>query len=167
MKKMILAFVAMVVTTMSANAQSNNREITFDRISGYLELTTEQVEPVRTAFAQFMESQKSVQNVQGSEQAEGWGKVIERHLDTMKKVLTEKQYQKYDTLLNQSILNAADRYQEQQGKPSASPSLPAPSASGLKHILQHTFLKNFTPFATDSEGAPGGCRKIVLVSQAS
>ena len=117
MKKMILAFVAMVVMTMSANAQSNdNRAVTFDRISGYLELTTEQVEPVRTAFAQFMESQKSVQNVQGSEKAEGWRKVIERHLDTMKKVLTEKQYQKYDTLFNQSILNAADRYQEQQGK---------------------------------------------------
>ena len=41
MKKMMIALVAMFVMTMSANAQSNdnNGNLSFDRMSSYLELT--------------------------------------------------------------------------------------------------------------------------------
>jgi hypothetical protein len=115
MKKMIVALVAMVMMSMSAMAQSNepNRELTFDRISSYLELTSEQIEPVKTAMTQFLESQKGVQDSKDNQMAEGWAKVINRHKDTMKGILSEKQFMKYDTLFNQSIQNASEKYQEQ------------------------------------------------------
>jgi hypothetical protein len=115
MKKMIVALVAMVMMSMSAMAQSNdpNREFTFDRISSYLELTSEQIEPVKTAMTQFLESQKGVQDIKDNQMAEGWAKVINRHKDTMKGILSEKQFMKYDTLFNQSIQNASEKYQEQ------------------------------------------------------
>ena len=119
MKKMMIALVAMFVMTMSANAQSNNNNhaLTFDRISSYLGLTISQVEPVRTAFAQFMASQKSVEGLQDeAKMVEGWGKVIARHKETMKNLLTEKQYEKYDSLFDQTIQNTADKYRSEQEK---------------------------------------------------
>ena len=57
MKKMFFALVAMVMMTMSANAQSiNNSKITFDQLSNYLELTSNQIEPTKTAMAQLENS---------------------------------------------------------------------------------------------------------------
>jgi hypothetical protein len=45
MKKMFFALVAMVMMTMSANAQSidNNSKLTFDRLASYLELRVNQI----------------------------------------------------------------------------------------------------------------------------
>ena len=62
MKKMIFALVAMVMMTMSANAQSidNNSKLTFDRLASYLELTVNQIEPVKKAMAQFESSMEAV-----------------------------------------------------------------------------------------------------------
>ena len=61
MKKMIIALVAMVMMTMSVNAQSenNNNSMTFDRISSYLDLRIDQVKTVKTAMAQFNSSMEA------------------------------------------------------------------------------------------------------------
>ena len=55
MKKMIFALVAMVMMTMSANAQSknNNGLLDFNRMSSYLELRINQMEPAKKAMTQF------------------------------------------------------------------------------------------------------------------
>ena len=81
MKKMMIALVAMFVMTMSANAQSNdnNGKISFDRLSRYLELKVNQVEPVKTALAQFSSSMEAYYQLQDtSKGGEAWEKI--RHL---------------------------------------------------------------------------------------
>ena len=117
MKKMFFALVAMVMMTMSANAQSNdnNSKLTFDRLASYLELTVNQIEPVKKAMAQFESSMEAVYQVENASKAgEAWEKIQARHKATMKKVLSEKQYDKYVAMLNLTAKNAADRIQDQQ-----------------------------------------------------
>ena len=117
MKKMIFALVAMVMMTMSANAQSNdnNSKLTFDRLASYLELRVNQIEPVKTAMAQFESSMEAYNQLQDvSKGGEAWEKIQARHKATMKKVLDKKQYDKYVAMLNLTAQNAADRIQDQQ-----------------------------------------------------
>ena len=116
MKKMFFALVAMVMMTMSAYAQSNdnNSKLTFDRLASYLELTINQIEPVKKAMAQFdssMEAYNQLQDV--SKSGEAWEKIQARHKATMKKVLSEKQYNKYVTTLDLTAKNTAERIQDQ------------------------------------------------------
>jgi hypothetical protein len=117
MKKMFFALVAMVMMTMSANAQSNdnNSKLTFDRVAGYLELRVNQVEPVKTAMAQFESSMEAYYQLQdASKAAETWEKIQTRHKATMKKVLDEEQYKKYLATLDLTVKNAANRIKDQQ-----------------------------------------------------
>ena len=119
MKKMIFCLMAMVMMSVNVMAQSENNgshALTFDRMSQFLELRIDQVEPVKLAMTQFVDSQKAVENLPDDKLAKGWGKVIDQHRQKMKKILDEKQYEKYETLLNTSIKNTADRYQEQLTK---------------------------------------------------
>ena len=116
MKKMIFALVAMVMMTMSANAQSNdnNSKLTFDRLANYLELKVNQIEPVKTAMAQFESSMQAYYQLQDASKAgETWEKIQTRHKATMKKVLDEKQYEKYLTTLNLTVKNTADRMMQE------------------------------------------------------
>ena len=116
MKKMIFALVAMVMMTMSANAQSNdnNSKLTFDRLANYLELKVNQIEPVKTAMAQFESSMQAYYQLQDASKAgETWEKIQTRHKATMKKVLDEKQYDKYVKTLDLTVKNTADRMTEQ------------------------------------------------------
>ena len=114
MKKIMIALVAMVMMTMSVNAQSNNSKVTFDRVASYLELTIDQIEPVRTAMAQFGSSMEAYNQLQdASKGAEAWGKILARHKSTMKKVLTEKQYDKYIKTLDLTVKNTADRMMQE------------------------------------------------------
>ena len=114
MKKMMIALVAMLVMTMSANAQSaNDSNLTFDRLSSYLELTVDQIEPVKTAMAQFTASMEACYQLEdGSKAAEAWEKVQTRHKETMKKILNEKQYEKYVQMLDLTARNTAERMME-------------------------------------------------------
>lgn len=114
MKKMIFALVAMVMMTMSANAQSeNNKQMTFERLSSYLELTISQVESVKTAMAQFTNSLEAYYQLKDtSKGGEAWEKIQARHKNTMKKVLNEKQYEKYVTMLDLTAKNTAERMME-------------------------------------------------------
>ncbi len=112
MKKMIFALVAMVMMTMSANAQSNdnNGRQTFDRLARYLELTVNQMEPAKAAMAQFAQSMGAYYQIQDASKAgEAWEKIEARHKQTMKKVLSEKQYDKYVNILDLTVTNTAER----------------------------------------------------------
>ena len=117
MKKMIFALVAMVMMTMSANAQSNdnNGKLTFDRLASYLELRVNQIEPVKTAMAQFESSMQAYYQLQDASKAgETWEKIQARHKATMKNILNEKQYNKYVSMLDLTVKNTAERIMMQQ-----------------------------------------------------
>lgn len=112
MKKMFFALVAMVMMTMSANAQSNDNydKLTVNRLASYLELTINQMEPVKTAMAQFESSMQAYYQLQDASKAvETWEKIQARHKQTMKNILSDKQYDKYVKALDQTVKNAADR----------------------------------------------------------
>ena len=112
MKKMMIALVAMFVMTMSANAQSvnNDSNLSINRLSSYLELRTDQVEPVKTALKQFTSSMEALYQLKdASKSAEAWEKIQDRHKATMKSILDEKQYDKYIQMLDLTVRNAAER----------------------------------------------------------
>ena len=108
MKKMFFALVAMVMMTMSANAQS------FDNNSK-VELTSNQIEPTKTAMAQLENSMQAFYQLQdASKAAETWEKIQTRHKATMKNILNEKQYDKYVNMLDLTVKNTAERIMMQQ-----------------------------------------------------
>ena len=114
---MIFALVAMFVMTMSANAQSvnNDSKLTFDRLSSYLNLTANQIEPVKTAMAQFSSSMEAYYQLNdASKGGEAWEKIQARHKATMKKLLNEKQYNMYIQMFNLTVKNAADRMTDEK-----------------------------------------------------
>ena len=116
MKKMMIALVAMFVMTMSANAQSVNNysKLTFDRLSSYLDLRVDQRESVKTAMAQFTSSMEACfQLKDGSKAGEAWEKIQARHKATMKKILSEKQYNKYIQMLDLTAKNTAERIMDE------------------------------------------------------
>ena len=116
MKKMFFALVAMVMMTMSANAQSidNSSKLTFDRLANYLELRVNQIEPVKRAMAQFTSSMEAYYQLQdASKAAETWEKIQARHKVTMKKVLNEKQYDKYVKTFDLTVKNTAERMMQE------------------------------------------------------
>lgn len=113
---MIIALVAMFTMTMSANAQSVNNEnkLSFDRISSYLDLRIDQIEPVKTAMAQFTASiEACFQLKDGMKAGEAWEKVQNQHKKTMKKILDTKQYNKYVQTLELTAKNTAERLMEE------------------------------------------------------
>lgn len=117
MKKMFFALVAMVMMTMSANAQSidNNSKLTFDRLANYLELKVNQIEPVKTAMAQFEGSMQAYYQLQDASKAgKTWEKIQTRHKATMKSVLDKNQYVKYMSMLDLTVKNTAERIMDQQ-----------------------------------------------------
>jgi hypothetical protein len=111
MKKMFFALVAMVMMTMSANAQSiNNSKITFDQLSNYLELTSNQIEPTKTAMAQLENSMQAYYQLQDASKAgETWEKIQARHKATMKNILNDKQYNEYVNMLDLTVKNTTER----------------------------------------------------------
>ncbi len=116
MKKMIFALVAMVMMTMSANAQSGNKSAqTFDRLTNYLELRVNQIEPMRRTMVQFERSMEAYNQLQDDTKGvEAWEKILARHKTKMKKVLDKRQYDKYIEVLDLTVKNTADRIIEQQ-----------------------------------------------------
>ena len=89
---MIFALVAMVMMTMSANAQSNdnNSKLTFDRLASYLELTVDQVEPVKTAMAQFESSMEALyQNHDAAKGGEAWEKIQAPQREAVQQVCSD------------------------------------------------------------------------------
>ena len=114
---MFFALVAMVMMTMSANAQSidnNNSKLTFDRLASYLELTVNQMEPVKKAMAQFESSMQAYYQLQdASKGVETWEKIQARHKQNLKRILDEKQYEKYMKMFELTAKNTADRMMQE------------------------------------------------------
>ena len=109
---MIIALVAMFAMTMSVNAQSDNNAsaLTVERLSTYLELTTDQMVPVKAAFAQFNVSMDAYNQMEdASKKGEAWEKIQKRHMTTMKRLLTDKQYNKYVEMFELTAKNTAQR----------------------------------------------------------
>ena len=133
---MMFALVAMFVMTMSANAQSNDKgkasvveniteryqgKISFDRLSSFLELTINQIKPVKTAMAQFNCSMEALYQLQdASKGAETWEKIQARHKMTMKNILSEKQYNKYIKMFDLTVMDRAERMMKQYSLDTAS-----------------------------------------------
>jgi len=117
MKKKILALVAMVMMTMSASAQQLSHESpeVFDRMASYLELTSDQVKPVLTAIEQLRVSLASL--FQAQDPTGAWEKIEAKHKETMKQLLTEKQYEKYEKMFDLTAKNTMVRVQEMQIMP--------------------------------------------------
>lgn len=122
MKKMIFTLAAMLVMSMTAMAQTTNTTnanddtnygVTFDRMSSYLELTTDQVEPFRTAMQQFTVSLESFNQAAADQKGEAWQKVYDRHLLNLKRILTDEQLKKYDGLMQRTLHNKAEAYHQQ------------------------------------------------------
>ena len=116
MKKILFALVAMVMMTMTSNAQSNdnNSKLTFDRMARFLELRVNQVEPVKTAMAQFSSSMKAYYQLQDATKgAETWERILTRHKTTMKKVLDDKQYDKYIKMFELTAKNYAEEMMQE------------------------------------------------------
>ena len=116
MKKMMIALVAMFTMAMSANAQSNdyNGGLSFDRMSSYLELTADQIEPVKTAMQQFNSSMEAYYQLQdASKGSEAWEKIQARHKMTMQKILSKEQYDKYIETFDLTAKNTAERMMDE------------------------------------------------------
>ena len=108
---MMIALVAMFVMTMSANAQSeNNGRMTFNQLSSFLELKIDQVEPVKTAMAQFTSSLEALYQIKDATKgAEAWQKIEAKHMQTMQSLLSEKQFEKYSETFKLTAKNTAER----------------------------------------------------------
>lgn len=112
MKKMIIALVAMFAMTMSANAQSSNDDnmLTVERLSTYMELTSDQMLPFKTAMEQFNVSMEAYYNLEDTSKGpEVWEKIKNRHMTTMKRILDKKQYDKYVQMFELTAKNTAER----------------------------------------------------------
>lgn len=117
MKKMMIALVAMVMMVMSVNAQSNSNydSTTFERMSSYLELRADQMNPMKTALEQFNTSMEAFYQLEdASRGGEAWEKIQTRHKATVKKILTEQQYDKYVKIFDLTVKNASERMEGQQ-----------------------------------------------------
>ena len=119
MKKFMIALVAMFAMTMSANAQSNNNKyeshVTAAQIASYLDLRIDQQDAFNTAMAQFNSSMESFYKLQDPAKGlEAWQKIKARHEQTMKKVLNEKQYEKYLTMFELTTKNATEQIESQR-----------------------------------------------------
>ncbi len=113
---MMFALVAMVMMTISASAQSNDNssKLTFDRLSSYLELRIDQVEPMKTAMAQYESSMEAYYQLKdASKGAEAWEKIQACHKQTMKRILDGKQYDKYVKIFDLTVRNKAEQKMEE------------------------------------------------------
>ena len=118
MKKFMIALVAMFAMTMSANAQSNNNyesQVTAAQIASYLDLRIDQQDAFNTAMAQFNSSMESLYKLQDPTKGlEAWQKIKARHEQTMKKVLNDKQYDKYMEMFELTSKNASEQIESQR-----------------------------------------------------
>lgn len=118
MKKFMIALVAMFAMTMSANAQSNNNyesQVTAAQIASYLDLRIDQQDAFNTAMAQFNSSMESLYKLQDPTKGlEAWQKIKARHEQTMKKVLNDKQYDKYMEMFELTTKNATEQIESQR-----------------------------------------------------
>ena len=106
MKKIISALVVMFAMTMSVNAQSNDTSMFFKRIGCYLELDKNQIETVEISMTEFNEAMDALTDVTAT--GKTVDSIVNRHKKQMKLILNDKQYKKYEEILDLTIRNTIE-----------------------------------------------------------
>jgi hypothetical protein len=106
MKKIISALVVMFAMTMSVNAQSNDTSMFFKRIGCYLELDKNQIETVEISMTEFNEAMDALTDLIAT--GKTVDSIVNRHKKQMKLILNDKQYKKYEEILDLTIRNTIE-----------------------------------------------------------
>lgn len=106
MKKIISALVVMFAMTMSVNAQSNDTSMFFKRIGCYLELDKNQIETVEISMTEFNEAMDALTDQTAT--GKTVDSIVNRHKKQMKLILNDKQYKKYEEILDLTIRNTIE-----------------------------------------------------------
>lgn len=106
MKKIISALVVMFAMTMSVNAQSNDTSMFFKRIGCYLELDKNQIETVEISMTEFNEAMDALSDLTAT--GKTVDSIVNRHKKQMKLILNDKQYKKYEEILDLTIRNTIE-----------------------------------------------------------
>ena len=127
MKKIISALVVMFAMTMSVNAQSNDTSMFFKRIGCYLELDKNQIETVEISMTEFNEAMDALTDLTAT--GKTVDSIVNRHKKQMKLILNDKQYKKYEEILDLTVRNTIEINNELRNNTEflASTKLAAPS----------------------------------------
>ena len=106
MKKIISALVVMFAMTMSVNAQSNDTSMFFKRIGCYLELDKNQIETVEISMTEFNEAMDALTDLIAA--GKTVDSIVNRHKKQMKLILNDKQYKKYEEILDLTVRNTIE-----------------------------------------------------------
>ena len=106
MKKMIFAIVAMFAMTTSVNAKSNDTSMFFKRIGCYLELDKNQIETVEISMTEFNEAMDALTDLIAT--GKTVDSIVNRHKKQMKQILNDKQYKKYEEILDLTVRNTIE-----------------------------------------------------------
>ena len=106
MKKIISALVVMFAMTMSVNAQSNDTSMFFKRIGCYLELDKNQIETVEISMTEFNEAMDALTDLIAT--GKTVDSIVNRHKKQMKLILNDKQYKKYEEILDLTVRNTIE-----------------------------------------------------------
>ena len=106
MKKMIFAIVAMFAMTTSVNAKSNDTSMFFKRIGCYLELDKNQIETVEISMTEFNEAMDALTDLIAA--GKTVDSIVNRHKKQMKLILNDKQYKKYEEILDLTVRNTIE-----------------------------------------------------------
>ena len=111
MKKIVLTLAAMMTMSMAfantENIPAANYDMTvnYSKLATTLELSADQIDAVEAIHDQFINDMRKAANAEASERAELVKKAATKELKYMHYVLNEKQYRKYNTLLNLTLEN--------------------------------------------------------------
>ena len=106
MKKIISALVVMFAMTMSVHAQSNDTSMFFKRIGCYLELDKNQIETVEISMTEFNEAMDALTDLIAT--GKTVDSIVNRHKKQMKLILNDKQYKKYEEILDLTVRNTIE-----------------------------------------------------------
>ena len=106
MKKIISALVVMFAMTMSVNAQSNDTSMFFKRIGCYLELDKNQIETVEISMTEFNEAMDALTDLIAA--GKTVDSIVNRHKKQMRLILNDKQYKKYEEILDLTVHNTIE-----------------------------------------------------------
>ena len=106
MKKIISALVVMFAMTMSVNAHSNDTSMFFKRIGCYLELDKNQIETVEISMTEFNEAMDALTDLIAA--GKTVDSIVNRHKKQMKLILNDKQYKKYEEILDLTVRNTIE-----------------------------------------------------------
>ena len=106
MKKMMMMVAVALMTAMSVNAQSNDTSMFFKRIGCYLELDKNQIETVEISMTEFNEAMDALTDLIAA--GKTVDSIVNRHKKQMKLILNDKQYKKYEEILDLTVRNTIE-----------------------------------------------------------